>query len=202
VLGLHQPRLRVDFEPPPSPEVLATKLREFRRLLGTADALILSDYGKGGLAHITKMIAMARRAGVPVLVDPKGEDYSRYRGATVLTPNRAEFRQVAGGGKSEAELSAKAQRLRRRLGIGALLITRSEDGMTLYQQGKRLHAATQAREVFDVSGAGDTVIAVLGAMLAAGAELADAVRFANKAAGIVVGKFGTAVVHPHELFDS
>jgi rfaE bifunctional protein kinase chain/domain len=202
VIGRHQQLLRVDFETPPSHEVLATKLRDFRRLLGTADALILSDYGKGGLAHITKMIAMAKRAGVPVLVDPKGEDYSRYRGATVITPNRAEFRQVAGGWKSEAELSAKAQRLRRRLGIGALLITRSEDGMTLYQQGKRLHAATQAREVFDVSGAGDTVIAVLGAMLAAGANLVDAVRIANKAAGIVVGKFGTAVVHPHELFES
>lgn len=202
VIGRRQQLLRVDFETPPSHEVLATKLKDFGRMLRSADAVILSDYGKGGLAHITKMIAMARRAGVPVLVDPKGEDYSRYRGATVVTPNRAEFRQVMGSWKNEAELTSKAQRLRRRLGIEALLITRSEEGMTLYQRGKRLHAATQAREVFDVSGAGDTVIAALGVMLAAGADMIEAVRIANRAAGIVVGKFGTAVVHPHELFDS
>ncbi len=202
VIGRRQQLLRVDFETPPSHEVLATKLKDFGRMLRSADAVILSDYGKGGLAHITKMIAMARRAGVPVLVDPKGEDYSRYRGATVVTPNRAEFRQVTGSWKNEAELTSKAQRLRRRLGIEALLITRSEEGMTLYQRGKRLHAATQAREVFDVSGAGDTVIAALGVMLAAGADMIEAVRIANRAAGIVVGKFGTAVVHPHELFDS
>lgn len=200
VIGRHQQLLRVDFETPPSHEVLASKLRDFSRLLRSAGAVILSDYGKGGLAHITKMINMAQRAGVPVLVDPKGEDYSRYRGATVITPNLAEFRHVAGGWKSEAELTAKAQRLRRRLGIGALLITRSEEGMTLYQQGRRLHVATQAQEVFDVSGAGDTVIATLGVMLAAGQEMAEAVRIANRAAGIVVGKFGTAVVLPQELF--
>jgi rfaE bifunctional protein kinase chain/domain len=145
---------------------------------------------------------MARKAGVPVLVDPKGEDYARYRGATVITPNRAEFRQVAGGWKNETELTSKAQQLRRRLGIAALLVTRSEEGMTLYQRGRRLHVATQAREVFDVSGAGDTVIATLGVMLAAGADMNAAVETANRAAGIVVGKFGTAVVHPHELFDS
>lgn len=202
VIGRQQQLLRVDFETPPSHEVLATKLQDFSRLLRSADAVILSDYGKGGLAHITRMIAMARKAGVPVLVDPKGEDYARYRGATVITPNRAEFRQVAGGWKSEADLTSKAQRLRRRLGIAALLVTRSEEGMTLYQQGGRLHVATQAREVFDVSGAGDTVIAALGVMLAAGADMNTAVQTANRAAGIVVGKFGTAVVHPHELFDA
>jgi rfaE bifunctional protein kinase chain/domain len=202
VIGRHQQLLRVDFETPPSHEVLATKFKDFSRLLRSAHAVILSDYGKGGLAHISKMIAMAQSSGVPVLVDPKGEDFSRYRGATVITPNLAEFRQVAGGWNNEAELTSKAQRLRRSLGIEALLITRSEEGMTLYQQGRRLHVATYAREVFDVSGAGDTVIATLGVMLAAGADMADAVRVANRAAGIVVGKFGTAVVHPYELFDS
>jgi rfaE bifunctional protein kinase chain/domain len=202
VIGRQQQLLRVDFETPPSHEVLATKLRDFSQLLRSTDAVILSDYGKGGLAHITRMITMARKAGVPVLVDPKGEDYARYRGATVITPNRAEFRQVAGGWKNEAELTSKAQQLRRRLGIAALLVTRSEEGMTLYQRGRRLHVATQAREVFDVSGAGDTVIATLGVMLAAGADMNAAVETANRAAGIVVGKFGTAVVHPQELFNA
>jgi rfaE bifunctional protein kinase chain/domain len=180
--------------------VLASKLRDFRRMLRGADAVILSDYGKGGLAHIVRMIGMARRAGKPVLVDPKGEDYSRYRGATMITPNRTEFRQVAGGWTSEAELTRKAQQLRRKLGAEALLITRSEEGMTLYESRRRLHVAAQAREVYDVSGAGDTVIATLGVTLAAGAGIGEAVRIANRAAGIVVGKFGTAVVTPEELF--
>lgn len=202
VIGRQQQLLRVDFETPPSHEVLATKLRDFSQLLRSTDAVILSDYGKGGLAHITRMITMARKAGVPVLVDPKGEDYARYRGATVITPNRAEFREVAGSWKNEAELTSKAQQLRRRLGVAALLVTRSEEGMTLYQRSGRLHVATQAREVFDVSGAGDTVIATLGVMLAAGADMNAAVETANRAAGIVVGKFGTAVVHPQELFDA
>ena len=200
VIGRQQQLLRIDFETLPSHEVLASKLKDFAGMLRNADAVILSDYGKGGLAHITKMIAMARRAGKLVLVDPKGEDYSRYRGATIITPNRAEFRQIAGGWNSEAELTRKAQRLRRKLGVGALLVTRSEEGMTLYQSGERLHVAAQALEVFDVSGAGDTVIATLGVMLAGGASLGDAVRIANRAASVVVGKFGTAVVYPHELF--
>jgi rfaE bifunctional protein kinase chain/domain len=202
VIGRQQQLLRVDFETPPSHEVLATKLKDFASMLRETDAVILSDYGKGGLAHITKMIAMARRAGKTVLVDPKGEDYTRYRGATVITPNRAEFQQIAGNWASEAELTDKASKLRRKLGVGALLVTRSEEGMTLYQSGKRLHVSAQAREVFDVSGAGDTVIAALGVMLASGASLAEAVRIANSAAGVVVGKFGTAVAFPNELFYS
>lgn len=201
VIGRQQQLLRVDFERTPSHEVLASKLKDFGRMLRSADAVILSDYGKGGLAHIAKMIAMARRAGKPVLVDPKGEDYSRYRGATIITPNRSEFRQVVGGWTSEPELTKKAEELRRELRLDALLITRSEDGMTLYRPRQRLHVAAQAREVYDVSGAGDTVIATLGAMLAGGATIEDAVRVANRAAGIVVGKFGTAVVYPEELFE-
>ncbi|HET9662984.1 MAG TPA: D-glycero-beta-D-manno-heptose-7-phosphate kinase [Burkholderiales bacterium] len=200
VIGRRQQLLRVDFETTPSHEVLASKLKDYGRLLRSADAVILSDYGKGGLAHIPKMIRMARRARKPVLVDPKGEDYSRYCGATIITPNRAEFRQVVGGWSSESELTTKAQSLRRKLRLGALLITRSEDGMTLYQPRRRLHVPAQAREVYDVSGAGDTVIATLGAMLAGGAALEEAVRLANRAAGIVVAKFGTAVVYPEELF--
>ena len=185
---------------PISLEALASKLRDFQGLLRGVDAVILSDYGKGGLTHIVNMIRMARSAGKPVLVDPKGEDYSRYRGATLITPNRTEFRDVAGGWKSEAELTRKAYELMRRLHVGALLLTRSEEGMTLYRPGVRLHVPAQAREVYDVSGAGDTVIATLGVMLASGAGLEQAVRLANRAAGIVVGKFGTAVAEPQELF--
>jgi rfaE bifunctional protein kinase chain/domain len=134
-----------------------------------------------------------------VLVDPKGDDYARYRGATVLTPNRAELREVVGRWKSEDDLAERAERLRRELDLDALLLTRSEEGMTLFSSQGRVHEPTKAREVYDVSGAGDTVIATLGVMLGAGAELPEAVHVANHAAGIVVGKLGTAVVHPDEL---
>jgi D-glycero-beta-D-manno-heptose-7-phosphate kinase len=200
VIGRQQQLVRVDFETPPSHEVLASKLRDFGGMLREADVVILSDYGKGGLAHIARMIGTARRAGKLVLVDPKGEDYMRYRGASLVTPNRGEFREIVGPWKSERELNDLAQRLRRRLKADALLVTRSEEGMTLFRDGSRVHVPAQAREVYDVSGAGDTVIATLGVALAAGARLNEAVRLANRAAGIVVGKFGTAVVTPEELF--
>ena len=199
VIGRQQQLLRIDFETAPSHEILATKLADFERQLQEVDLVILSDYGKGGLAHITTMIERARGAGKAVLVDPKGEDYARYRGATILTPNRGEFRQVVGRWANEAELAAKAEALRRNLGLDALLVTRAEEGMSLFTESGALTIPAQSREVFDVSGAGDTVIATLGVLLAAGASLPDAVRVANEAAGVVVGKFGTAVVHPNEL---
>ena len=200
VIGRSQQLLRIDFETAPSREILRSKLAEFARLVAHCDVVVLSDYGKGGLTHIARMIALARRHRKPVLVDPKGDDFSLYRGATLLTPNRAEFRAVAGAWKSERDLAERAQRLRRKLGIEALLVTRSEEGMTLYNRSGSLQAPAQAREVYDVSGAGDTVIATLAVALAAGFTLADAVHLANRAAGIVVGKFGTAVVTPDELF--
>jgi len=202
VIGRQQQLLRVDFETTPGHEVLAAKLREYRQLLRRHDVVILSDYGKGGLQHIETMIAAARKAGKSVLVDPKGDDFKRYRGATVLTPNRGEFQQVAGKARNETDFTARAQKLRRTLALDALLVTRSEEGMTLYRHGKsggRLHVPTQAREVYDVSGAGDTVIATLGVAVASGLALDEAVRIANRAAGIVVGKFGTATVQPAEL---
>jgi rfaE bifunctional protein kinase chain/domain len=161
--------------------------------------VILSDYGKGGLAHIGQMIQLARAAGKRVLVDPKGDDYARYAGATLLTPNRSEFCQVAGSWQSEEELNVKAQALRCELQLEALLVTRSEDGMSLFMANEALHVPTHTREVFDVSGAGDTVIATLAVMLASGAALPDAMRIANRAAGIVVGKLGTAVVSREEI---
>jgi D-glycero-beta-D-manno-heptose-7-phosphate kinase len=199
VIGRQQQLLRIDFETPPSHEVLLSKLSDFETMLPLADVVILSDYGKGGLTHIERMIAACNAAKVPVLVDPKGDQFERYRGATLLTPNRGEFRAVAGRWQDEAELRAKAQALRRSLNVGALLVTRSEEGMTLFRDNDVLHVAAQAREVFDVSGAGDTVIATLGVMLASGAQLADAVAVANRAAGIVVGKLGTAVIERAEL---
>ncbi|MGA8005237.1 MAG: D-glycero-beta-D-manno-heptose-7-phosphate kinase [Burkholderiales bacterium] len=195
-----QQLLRVDFEVSPSREVLASKLTEFRSSLTQCDVVILSDYGKGGLTHVAKMIAMARRARKPVLVDPKGDDYSRYEGATIVTPNQNELRQVVGTWKDESDLERRAQALRRRLKVQALLLTRGERGMTIFRDGKRMNFKTHAREVYDVSGAGDTVIAALGVMLAAGMSLTESVRTANRAAGIVVGKFGTAVATREELF--
>jgi rfaE bifunctional protein kinase chain/domain len=145
------------------------------------------------------MIRLARAAGKPVLVDPKGEDYTRYAGATVITPNRAELRQVVGRWNDEADLAQRAQKLRADLGLDALLVTRSEEGMTLFRAGGTDHEPALAREVFDVSGAGDTVIATLAVMMAAGLDLAAAMRLANRAAGVVVGKLGTATCSREEL---
>ena len=199
VVGRQQQLLRIDFESQPTHEVLRAKLADFERQLTNCDVVILSDYGKGGLTHISDMIKLARAAGKPVLADPKGEDYARYAGVTLLTPNRAELRQVVGRWSSEADLNARAKRLRDELGLEALLVTRSEEGMTLFRGDEALHEPAVAREVFDVSGAGDTVIAAMAVMLAAGLDLAQAMHIANRAAGVVVGKLGTAVVTRQEL---
>jgi len=202
VIGRQQQLLRLDFENEPDHEVLAQQTEAFAELIAQHDAVLFSDYGKGGLAHIPQMIAQARAAGRPVLIDPKGADYERYRGATVITPNRAELQEVVGRWRDEADLRARAQALRERLDLAALLVTRSEEGMTLYDAEGELHVHAQAREVFDVTGAGDTVIATLAAMVAAGQPLRAAVPVANRAGGIVVGKFGTATVSYEELFPS
>ncbi|MBK7661332.1 MAG: D-glycero-beta-D-manno-heptose-7-phosphate kinase [Betaproteobacteria bacterium] len=202
VVGHQQQLLRIDFERAPSKEALAEKLGEYERLVDEADAVVLSDYGKGGLAHVSRMIELARAHGKPVLVDPKGSDYARYRGATVLTPNRSEFREVAGRWTDEADLASRARKLRADLDLEALMVTRSEEGMSLFTAAEARHEPTRAREVYDVSGAGDTVIATLSLMVAAGASLGSAMRVANHAAGIVVGKLGTAVVHREELLES
>lgn len=199
VIGRQQQLLRIDFETSPSHEVLKAKLAEFERLVAETDVVILSDYGKGGLTHIAQMIRIAREHAKPVLVDPKGDEWGKYAGATVITPNRSELREVVGRWSSEEELVAKAQKLRGELGLEALLVTRSEEGMTLFADDGIHHQSAQAREVFDVSGAGDTVIATLAVMLAAGADWGEAIRVANIAAGIVVGKLGTAVVTRDEI---
>ena len=199
VIGRQQQLLRIDFETAPSHEILQAKLEDFERRVVDADVVILSDYGKGGLIHIAEMIRIARAHDKPVLVDPKGDEWGKYAGATVITPNRSELMQVVGSWKSDDELAAKARKLRGDLGLEALLVTRSEEGMTLFDAQGQAHVSAQAREVFDVTGAGDTVIATLAVMIAAGADWAEAIRVANIAAGIVVGKLGTAVVARQEL---
>jgi len=199
VIGRQQQLLRVDFENAPQNEVLASQTALFGNLMPQHAAVLFSDYGKGGLAHVAQMIASARAAGKAVLIDPKGTDYSRYAGASVITPNRAELQQVVGTWGSEEELRTKAQNLRRQLGLDALLLTRSEEGMTLFDDQGEAHVGAQAREVFDVTGAGDTVIATLAALVASGLTLREAMPLANKAGGIVVGKFGTATVSYEEL---
>lgn len=200
VIGRQQQLLRLDFENTPENEVLASQSATFEKLVLQHDAVLFSDYGKGGLAHIVLMISQARAAGKVVLVDPKGSDYARYKNASVLTPNRAELEQVIGRWTDEAELRTKAHSLRTALNLQALLLTRSEEGMTLFDAEGELHVPALAREVFDVTGAGDTVIATLAAMAAGGMTLRDAVPIANRAGGIVVGKFGTATVNHSELF--
>ena len=199
VIGRQQQLLRLDFETLPSDDVLLSKLTDFENLLHDADVVVMSDYGKGALRQIERMIALCCAAAKPVLVDPKGSDFSRYRNATMLTPNKSEFKAVVGSWQSEVEMSAKAEALRTALGLQNLLVTRSEEGMTLYRAGDIFNVPAQAREVYDVSGAGDTVIATVAVMLASGADAIDAIRLANRAAGIVVGKLGTAVVERSEL---
>jgi D-glycero-beta-D-manno-heptose-7-phosphate kinase len=201
VIGRSQQLIRVDFENEPDHELLKDMLPEYEAAVSVRDVVLFSDYGKGGLTHIPRMIEQARAAGKPVLVDPKGHDYGRYADATVITPNRAELAQVIGGWSSEAQLHERAEKLRRELRLSALLLTRSEEGMSLFDDQGHFHVPAQAREVFDVTGAGDTVIATLAAMLACGLSLRDAMPIANRAGGIVVGKFGTAGVTYEELFE-
>jgi len=199
VLGRQQQLLRVDFEQHPSQASLDAVDAALARHLTNHDIVVLSDYAKGVLTRVESLIALARSAGIPVLVDPKGDDYSRYRGATLVTPNRSEMQQAVGRWNSEAELTDRAQRLRADLDLEALLVTRSEQGMTLFSDAGRDHTDAQAHEVFDVSGAGDTVLATLAVTRAIGLPWAEAMGWANKAGGIAVGKLGTSVVTAAEL---
>ena len=199
VIGRQQQLVRVDFEDAPTDTVLRDKLTQFNALIGNYDVIILSDYAKGSLVNVADMISVGKKLGKRLLVDPKGDDFARYKGASILTPNRSELIRIVGNWKSEEELTTKAQNLRRSLDLEALLLTRSEEGMTLYQDNEVVNFPAVAREVYDVSGAGDTVIATLAVMLGNGVALAEAVRIANLAGGIVVGKLGTATVTREEL---
>jgi rfaE bifunctional protein kinase chain/domain len=200
VIGRQQQMVRIDFEEAPSETTLRDKLTQFKAVLADYDVIIFSDYNKGSLVNVAEMIRMAREAGKTVMVDPKGDDFTPYRGATILTPNKSELKRIVGSWKTEEQLTEKAQKLREELGLAALLLTRSEEGMSLYTDDEVLHVHADAREVFDVSGAGDTVIATMAAMLGAGVPMAEALATANRAGGIVVGKLGTATVTRDELF--
>lgn len=199
VLGRQQQLLRVDFEEEPGAAMLDGVDHAVARDLANCDVLVLSDYAKGTLARVESLIAQARARQIPILVDPKGDDYTRYRGATLVTPNRSEMQQAVGRWATESQLTDRAQALRQDLDLAALLVTRSEQGMTLFTEEGRCHVDAQAHEVFDVSGAGDTVLATLAVMRAAGLSWEDSMRWANRAGGIVVGKLGTSIVTAAEL---
>lgn len=194
MIAQNQQLLRADFDQMPTSEVLARCLDDFRASLPNADVLILSDYGKGGLTHVSDMIKHATAANVPVIIDPKGDDYSRYAGASLITPNMKEFEAVVGPVKDEADFLRKALKLKQDINLKALLVTRSEKGMTLItQDNQQINSPAIALEVFDVSGAGDTVISLMALAHAIGLTAQDSLDLANVVASIVVGKLGTAV---------
>ncbi|MDR8401751.1 D-glycero-beta-D-manno-heptose-7-phosphate kinase [Paraburkholderia sp. USG1] len=200
ILSRHQQMIRADFEdhfPERNGEELIAALEQRLR---EVDAVVLSDYAKGSLHDSKKLISAARQAGKVVVVDPKGTDFERYRGATLITPNLSEFEAVVGYCESDAAIERKAAALCDAYDLEAVLITRSEKGMTLIGRNRApLHLTTRAREVFDVTGAGDTVVATVSAALGAGLSLEEAVVLSNVAAGIVVAKLGTATVRHSEL---
>lgn len=203
VLSRHQQLLRLDFDHDFSQVEVPSFNKSFATLAKGADVVVLSDYGKGTLKGVAELIDAARALGKPVLIDPKGRDFKCYRGATMVTPNLAEFEAIVGSCKDETELCRKAEALRADLALEALLITRGRHGVTLVRKDRPpLHLSAHAREVYDVTGAGDTVIAVLAAALAAGAEMEQATALANLAAGVVVGKLGAASVSIEELLEA
>jgi D-beta-D-heptose 7-phosphate kinase/D-beta-D-heptose 1-phosphate adenosyltransferase len=200
VISRHQQLIRLDFEDGFIEQRSDLLLARATKLMADVGAVVLSDYGKGTLRDMPALIEAARATNTPILIDPKGNDFSRYRGATLITPNMSEFEAVVGHCKSDEDVENKGVQLLKQLDLQALLVTRSERGMTLIRKDQPvIHLPTKAREVFDVTGAGDTVIAMLAAAIAAGEETANAMALANLAAGVVVGKLGTATVSPAEL---
>ncbi|MDB3898020.1 bifunctional D-glycero-beta-D-manno-heptose-7-phosphate kinase/D-glycero-beta-D-manno-heptose 1-phosphate adenylyltransferase HldE [Gammaproteobacteria bacterium] len=200
VISQHQQLIRLDFEHQFDEQDVAELQTRAESLIPSAQALVLSDYAKGALNDVSALIALARNQNIPIIVDPKGTDFKKYRGATLLTPNLSEFEAVVGPCANEKELVRKGLALMSELDLQAMLITRGEHGMTLLRpDSEELHLPARAREVFDVTGAGDTVISVLASALAAGDDLADATAIANLAAGLVVGKLGTAAISGPEL---
>lgn len=200
VISHHQQLLRMDFEDKYGPEDSCDFVAKVERLISDVDVLVLSDYAKGSLQDCSSLIALAHKVGIPVLVDPKGDDFNRYQGADVITPNFAEFETIVGECASEEEIVARGETLMAGLDLQALLVTRGEHGLSLLRPGQaELHLPARGREVFDVTGAGDTVIATLAAAIASGQRLPEATALANIAAGIVVGKLGTAIVSGPEL---
>jgi rfaE bifunctional protein kinase chain/domain len=200
IVGLSQQMLRVDFEKSPGAAGLQLLATSFQEELPRNDVVVFSDYGKGALCEVSELISAARNANKIVLVDPKGIDYTKYRGANVLTPNRAELAAVVGPWSNEDDLIRRTLALREALNVNSILLTRSEEGMTLFEAGRVVSVPAAVREVRDVTGAGDTVIAILAALLGCNIDTAEAVTIANKAAGLAVGKFGTAAISYEALF--
>lgn len=202
MVAQNQQLLRADFEEKPSEEVLSQCLRDYEQALENVDVVILSDYGKGGLTHVADMIELARSKNVPVIVDPKGNDYSRYKNASLITPNMKEFESVAGKANSEADFQNKAHQLREKLNLDSLLVTRSEKGMSLFNRnGDQIDSPATALEVYDVSGAGDTVISLMALASVSNFTDKQRLKLANAVAGIVVGKLGTAVASIDEVIN-
>ncbi len=199
VMSRNQQLLRLDFEESFANIDKSGLVEAVRSVISEVDVLVLSDYAKGTLSDPQALIQLAKHCGVPVIIDPKGADFTRYTGATVITPNLDEFKVVQGDFEREAELADKALALREAIELDALLLTRSEQGMSLFTDEPTYHLPAQAREVYDVTGAGDTVVATLAASVAAGLPLPEACVLANHAASIVVGKLGTSSVTPTEL---
>lgn len=203
VLGASQQLMRMDFEETFSTADHTALLSRFTNALGDCQAVVISDYAKGTVSQVEDFIAAAKEHGIPILIDPKGANYQKYQNATIITPNLSEFEAVVGPCTSEADIVRKGEALREQLNLEALLITRSEKGMTLLEKGHTaLHLPTQAREVYDVTGAGDTVISALSLGVASKHNLRDAAQLANLAAGIVVGKRGTATTNLAELYEA
>lgn len=204
VLSQHQQLIRIDFENYFNGVDVSPLIQSFQEQLPLIDVVILSDYGKGTLYQIEKFISFARAANKPILIDPKGRDFSKYSGASLITPNLSEFEAVVGKcNNNESEIAEKAEKLRINLNLEAILVTRGEHGMSLIcKNNPPFHLPTHAREVFDVTGAGDTVIATLAASLGAGKDMKEATQIANLAAGIVVGKLGSATTNITELYQA
>jgi D-beta-D-heptose 7-phosphate kinase/D-beta-D-heptose 1-phosphate adenosyltransferase len=200
IMSRNQQLIRLDFEKSFTAVDKSELTNRFKQQLDFADLVILSDYAKGALSSVQEFIQLARQKNIPVVVDPKGDDFNKYAGATLLTPNMGEFETIVGECIDESTLVAKAQLLIDKLDLQAFLVTRSEKGMTLLQKGQgELHLPAKAKEVYDVTGAGDTVISTLSVAMAAGCTLEDASAMANAAASIVVGKLGTSTVSYNEL---
>lgn len=199
VLGRQQQLIRIDFEELPSQNLLDKLFDSIKSVIKEYDVIVLSDYAKGALVQVKKIIDIAKQENKIILVDPKGHDYKKYFGASIMTPNKSEMMQAVGAWDNEEMLYQKAQALRESLNLDALLVTRSEEGMSLFNESGSQHVSANAHEVFDVSGAGDTVLATLAVCKAAGLNWVDAMNWANKAGAVVVGKLGTSVVTPQEL---
>jgi rfaE bifunctional protein kinase chain/domain len=202
VVSRNQQLIRIDFETQVSKDICAALLETYLGLIADHDVVIVSDYAKGGLGYIKEIVHAARRKDVPIVIDPKGDDYSAYRGADLITPNRKEFEQVAGRFRDNDDLQRRANDLIASLDLGGVLVTRSEEGMSLFEKaGRALHMPAQAREVYDVTGAGDTVIAMIGAAYGVRGKVEDAMQLANIAAGIGVGHLGAVAVTRKEIED-